>query len=225
MKTKMKAALFVLIFAGFLTPGVFAAEGGAKTVSVKLHGGHNMWVLGEIAFGEIGDFVQAGGWSFGGDVLFLDPKRTQLGIEAAYLSVMDFSIGEDIWGEGDVSALEGDISAKVAMIPVTADVVFNSGIFYFDIGLGFAWLVASASAVVNDIELLPGVSGTELLPGYLIKTGIGFNAKLTESFGLDFRASLYLPFWTSDFMSGMDPLASMLAFSQAYFGVGVRYSL
>ena len=61
MKTKMQTALFVAILAGLSTPGVFAAEGGAKSVSIKLHGGYNMWVLGEIAAEGIGDFAQAGG--------------------------------------------------------------------------------------------------------------------------------------------------------------------
>lgn len=205
--------IIVLLMPLFLLVPAFAqSDDNEQFMTIKLHGGYNSWILGTAALSSSGSDINAGSISFGADILFLNPRKVQIGIEAAYLPML-------VAGTGSGSFV-------LSMIPLTANVVINAGVFYADFGLGAAFMTVKAGSVTDPLGSTYSLTAPK--PSFLVKAGIGFNFRLIEWFSLDIGAALYLPF--SDFgiladsVTNVSPLLYALTLSQFDIHLGVDFN-
>ncbi len=178
-------------------------------VTAKVNVGWNAWILGSALVTSSVTGINAGGLSFGADLLLGSRNKFQYGLGAAYLPMF-------------VATAAGQ-SVSLSMIPIVAEVCFNNaGPFYADAGLGVAFLKASATSGITDAF---NVSAFSPSPGFLAKFGLGFDFKVNRLLGIDIGADAYLPF--SDFgLTGSQSNAALdlVAFSQFNLRAGVSIS-
>ncbi len=206
----MKFFVSLLVVGTLLTAGsrVFGQDSREQFMTIKLFGGYNFWVLGSAAIPSETSYVSAGGFSFGGDILFLNPKGIQLGIGVAYLPML--------------SASSNGVGGAITMIPITADIVFNTGFFYTDLGLGFAFLGANLNA--SAFGMSTNYTWNAPDPGFIIKTGVGLNFKIIDFLGLDVGAALYLPISDFGLSDGqINPFLGIILFSQFNIRAGICF--
>jgi hypothetical protein len=187
MKKIIIPVLFCLLFGislqGFAEDAQTNENIKQKTMTIKLYGGYNFWLLGS-TFSIVNFFdvkLNSGGFSFGADVLFLDPEKIQFGLGFASLPMLNIS------GRG--------MDSFMNMYPLTGNVVFNMGYFYTELGLGVAFL--SSNIDTEKAGLSTNFSLSSPSPSFIIKAGLGFNIKLSDYIGLNLGTAIYLPF--SDF--------------------------
>lgn len=173
---------------------------------------------------------QSYGFSVDGQLLLYNLKYFQFGVGFAYLPVLktEYSIQDDngIWA---------DIKMFSYIFPLTADVVFNIGIFYINAGFGVGWLSGKPkvypdpgmdkNTITEELQKL-----TPFDAGFVFayKSGLGFNIPLGEDFAIDFGINGYIPFGgglstSSDENTGS--LLSMYLLSLLNAHIGVSYSL
>jgi hypothetical protein len=198
-----------LLIAAVASPAVFGQDSGS--VSIRVDGGWNTWVLGNAATTESTvSGVTASGFAVGADVLFGDKTGLQYGLGAAYLPMFSASI-------------DGQ-NASLQMVPVVAELFFNgSGAFYGDLGIGVAFLSATSNA--NEIDS-SSTSSFAPSPGLLAKVGLGWNIPVNDLIGIDLGTDLYLPFTDFGLGTGINsPVVDMIAFSQFNLKFGVVFNL
>ena len=127
---KITKGLIILCFLVFASQGIFA-QNSDFAIMGKAWGGLNTWPLGTLLTDALKSDLdsnvdlKAYGFSFGGELLFLDPEGFQVGIGLAYLPIISLAIKES--GSGYTAQLNGTTS----LIPLTADVVFNETVKVF----------------------------------------------------------------------------------------------
>ncbi len=202
---KLSIILVLFLLTAFFSSSFADSAESSETnsfITVKLYGGYNFWVLASaLKLGAVTN-ISTGGFSFGGDFLFGNRRGIQFGIEAAYLPAFSASAGGD--------------SFSINFIPLTADVVFNTSVFYTDLGLGMAFINASTS--INSAF----TNFSAPSPAFIGKVGIGLNFKLSELFSIDAGLAFYLPFGDFGLLGGYsNAFADIILFSQINFRVGV----
>ncbi len=209
----MKKIITLILFFVLLVSYAFSQETSEKFMTVKLKTGYNFWVLGAALInGEAAKYLSPGSFMFEGDILFLDPQSIQFGVEVAYLPMLVAS----------ATGESGEVKGGLYIIPVTANVVFNTGFFYTDLGLGLGFLNASLSASSESISESLSYSSPEL--AFLGKVGIGLNFKFHEYVGIDVGTSMYLPFTPFGLTKEkLNPFLVAILFSQFNLNVGVSF--
>ena len=231
---KITKGLIILCFLVFASQGIFA-QNSDFAIMGKAWGGLNTWPLGTLLTDALkGDLdsnvdLKAYGFSFGGELLFLDPEGFQVGIGLAYLPIISLAIKES--GSGYTAQFNGTTS----LIPLTADVVFNAGNFYTNLGLGIGWVKAKLKVstsgsvppeVQQDIDdMNREIKNFDIGTVFLVKVGTGFNIPVWQNLAIDFGAALYIPFSSqfNEIGEEMSPFLISLLFSQINLRLGVSY--
>jgi len=233
MKKKI-IILSILLLAVFITQGVLAAE-SIFPIEVKAWGGANSWPVGIVMADEImrgiGEDMklETTGFSFGADLLLLNPKGFQLGLGFAYLPVFSLAMTE-YYDPGDWLK----VKTIHALVPLTVDVVFNSKNYYTNLGIGVGWLKAwpeisyrtfspEVEAEIKSFE--DSIENFDIGTVFLIKAGSGWNIPVWKNLAIDFGGKIYVPF-SANFSEIDDntpsPLLALI-FSQFNVHVGLSY--
>ncbi|HQC27666.1 MAG TPA: hypothetical protein PLU31_08425 [Treponemataceae bacterium] len=153
--------------------------------------------------------IKAYGFSFGGEVLFLDPEGLQIGIGIASLPMMI------------INSKETNDNASLNLIPLTADLVLNSKNVYTNFGLGIGFMKLNSKITSNsELDTFGDISTV-----FLIKAGSGYNISVWQNLAIDFGASVYIPFSTQfdEMDEYLNPILTAILFSQINLRLGVSY--
>ena len=182
----------------------------------KAWGGLNTWPLGTLLTDALKSDLdsnvdlKAYGFSFGGELLFLDPEGLQIGIGIASLPMMI------------INSKETNDNASLNLIPLTADLVLNSKNVYTNFGLGIGFMKLNSKITSNsELDMFFSDIGTV----FLVKAGTGFNIPVWQNLAIDFGAALYIPFSSqfNEINVEMSPFLISLLFSQINLRLGVSY--
>lgn len=230
---KITKGLIIVCFLVFASQGIFAQISNFAIMG-KAWGGLNTWLTGAFGAPMLGNYddgvkIKAYGFSFGGEVLFLDPEGFQIGIGIASLPMMTMNIKET-----DDNGDWINIKASLNLIPLTADLVFNSRNIYTNVGLGigFMKLNSKITSNINEKEFQEELDDmnreldmfSDIGTVFLIKAGSGYNISVWQNLAIDFGASVYIPFSTFDEMDEyLNPILTALILSQWNVRLGVSY--
>ena len=197
---KITKGLIIVCFLVFASQGIFAQISNFAIMG-KAWGGLNTWLTGAFGAPMLGNYddgvkIKAYGFSFGGEVLFLDPEGFQIGIGIASLPMMTMNIKET-----DDNGDWINIKASLNLIPLTADLVFNAGNFYTNLGLGIGWVkaklkVSTSGSVPTEVQqdiddINREIKNFDIGTVFLVKVGTGFNIPVWQNLAIDFGAALY----------------------------------
>jgi len=205
--------LFVSVISIILTAPVFGESANSTNIiTIKVNAGLNTWLLGSaIASGASSvTGVSTGGLSFGVDALYGKKDGLQYGLGFAYLPL--------------ISATANGASVNMSMMPLVAELFFNRrGPFYGDLGLGIAFLSATASSNALTSNTASSFSPS---PGVLAKAGLGFDFRVSSLIGIDIGADAYLPFTDFGITGGKSNAAlDIIALSEFNLHLGVDFNL
>ncbi len=128
-----------------------------------------------------------------------------------------------------------NIKASLNLIPLTADLVFNSRNIYTNVGLGigFMKLNSKITSNINEKEFQEELDDmnreldmfSDIGTVFLIKAGSGYNISVWQNLAIDFGAALYIPFSSqfNEINEEMSPFLISLLFSQINLRLGVSY--
>jgi len=205
--------LFVSVASIIMAASVFGESANSTNIiTIKVNGGWNTWLLGSaIASGASSvTGVSTGGLSFGVDALYGKRDGLQYGLGFAYLPL--------------ISATSNGASVNMSMMPLVAELFFNRrGPFYGDLGLGIAFLGATASSSALTSNSSTAYSPS---PGVLAKVGLGFDFKVSGLIGIYIGADAYLPFTDFGITGGKSNAAlDVIALSEFNLHLGADFSL
>ncbi len=187
----------------------------ASVTTIKLMGGWNSWVFGSAIADEKKKQIdnpnlkiRGGGLQGEIHLLWGPTNLIQFGAEFGYLPLF--------------SASYMDLSSSFVLLPLTANIVFNSPIgLYGDFGLGFGWVQYYGS---QESEVRESLETVFSKPAFLGKFAFGINKNITQLIGLDASIYTILPF-TSFGNTGIDNFfLNMIAFWQIGIRVGISFS-
>jgi hypothetical protein len=217
---KITKGLIIVCFLVFASQGIFA-QNSDFAIMGKAWGGLNTWLTGAFGAPMLGNYddgvkIKAYGFSFGGELLFLDPEGFQIGIGIASLPMMTMNIKET-----DDNGDWINIKASLNLIPLTADLVFNSRNIYTNVGLGIGFMKLNSKITSNsELDTFGDISTV-----FLIKAGSGYNISVWQNLAIDFGASVYIPFSTQfdEMNEYLNPILTALILSQWNVRLGVSY--
>jgi hypothetical protein len=210
---KITKGLIIVCFLVFASQGIFA-QNSDFAIMGKAWGGLNTWIAGAFGAPMLGNYddgvkIKAYGFSFGGEVLFLDPEGLQIGIGIASLPMMI------------INSKETNDNASLNLIPLTADLVLNSKNVYTNFGLGIGFMKLNSKITSNsELDTFGDISTV-----FLIKAGSGYNISVWQNLAIDFGASVYIPFSTQfdEMNEYLNPILTALILSQWNVRLGVSY--